>query len=411
MKKLCFGSFATILTICKAQGISQKVLIGTILLTVAPDYDIRDDDTAVSNLVRCERNLSPNVIDEIPTINPSAIKENFKQTVLPILDDNKRALVVLALKDIIDGDSSIEPDTTVEKVNGMTKTTIGNRDSFIFVDFLAGIFLYTISIKNRDGAESIREITDEYIQSFYPHKHEIGFVSTYTHFGIEMTTEVTPDAHLIALLTETGGKCHKCGRPLAISNNGKDIYYGKVFPISASEDIVLCVNCEREMQTASDAEKLTLLSDKQELENRVIALDAISHIKLERQIEEVLREINQIEDTDNLGLKNEPIRVKYKIIEPRLRDKAIFHVTMLYEAVNIALDRISGENKLNVDKFAKNIRRIYEDTSETISSQSEVYNLLVNWLYEKAGYKYKEACEIIISYFVQRCEVFDEIAQ
>lgn len=63
MKKLCFGSYATVLTLCKAQNTSQKVLCGTILLTVAPTYDIRTDDTAVSNLVRCERNLSPNVTD------------------------------------------------------------------------------------------------------------------------------------------------------------------------------------------------------------------------------------------------------------------------------------------------------------------------------------------------------------
>lgn len=411
MKKLCFGSYATVLTLCKAQNTSQKVLCGTILLTVAPTYDIRTDDTAVSNLVRCERNLSPNVTDVAPTVNARDVANQFAQTVLPLLDPNKRALIILTLKDIIESDMTIEPDTPVEKVNGMTKATIMNRDSFVLADFLAGIFLYTISVKNRDGAVSIREITEEYIQGFSSRKHEVGFVTKYANFIMETADELAPDPHLITLLTESGGKCCKCGRPLAIKKNGNDVYYGKVVPLSESDDIVLCVDCERELQTATSDEKRVLIADKRELENRVIAMDSLYRINLERQIEEVLREVDQIEDTGDFGLKTDPVKVERKITEPRLRDKTLFYVTRLYEAVNSALDRMAGENKLNVDKFAKNIRRMYEDASEILTSQSEIYNLLVTNLYDKTGRKYREACEIIISYFVQRCEVFDEITE
>ena len=94
-----------------------------------------------------------------------------------------------------------------------------------------------------------------------------------------------------------------------------------------------------------------------------------------------------------------------------MKERVLFDVTQLYEGVNNALDRLAGENKLNVDKFAKSIKRMYEDASESLPSQSAIYNLLVETLFEKTGRKYKEACEIIISYFVQRCEVFDEIAE
>jgi len=412
MKKLCFGSFATVLTFCKAKSTSQKKLVGTILLTVAPGYDIRTDDTATSNLVRCERNLSANVTDVAPTADVHAVAEGFKQNVLPLLDDNKRALIVLALKEIIESDTTIEPDTPVEKVNGITKATLLSQDTFILADLLAGIFLYTVPVTNRDGEESIEEITDEYLHGFDSRKHEIAFVSAYAQFNMEVATEIAPaDTHLLALLTETGGKCHNCGRPLAIPKNGNDVYYGKVMPLSESDDVVLCVDCEREMQGATPAAKLALISDKRDLENRVLAMEGLSRITLERQIEEVLREITQIDDTGDFGLRTDPVKVERKITERRLKEKALFHVTRFYEAVNSALDRMAGENKLNVDKFAKSIRRMYEDANETISSQSEIYNLLVDHLYEQTGRKYKEACEIIISYFVQRCEVFDEITE
>jgi len=51
MKKMCFGSFATVLSKCRAPSITQKELIGRMLLVVNPNYDITTDDVAVSALV------------------------------------------------------------------------------------------------------------------------------------------------------------------------------------------------------------------------------------------------------------------------------------------------------------------------------------------------------------------------
>ncbi len=411
MRKLCFGSFARILILCKNQTTTQKSLVGTILLSIVPGYDIRSDDTAVSDLVRCESNLSPTVTDAAQGIDIILTSERIESTVMPLIDENKKGILVLAMKALIENDKEIEPNTNVERINGLSKETILAKDSFVYVDFITGILLYTLTVKNHVGKENVEHLNEEYIEKFYDKRHEIGFVSTYANLNFDDSTDIPNDLHLMTLLTETGGKCHMCTKPLAYIKNGREVYHGEIVEILEDEDVVLCVSCARDAQTLTDAEKHELLNSKRELENRIIALESISHINLEKQIESVLREIDGIEDTGNLGLKNAPVKVEDKILEPRLKDKAVFHVTRMYEAVNSALDRMSGENKLNVNKFAKNIRRVYEDTSETISSQSEIYNILVEWLYEKSGYKYKEACEIIISYFVQRCEVFDEIAK
>ncbi len=213
------------------------------------------------------------------------------------------------------------------------------------------------------------------------------------------------------MLAETGGKCQKCGRVLGIKKEGNDINYAKVVRLSETDEVVLCVECEREIQSASEEEKLALLSDKRDLENLIIARDATSRYTIERQIEQVLREVNLMDVTDDTQLKIEPVKVENKITEKRLKDRVLFDVRQLYEGVNDSLYRLAGENRLNVDKFAKNVRRMYEDASESHISQSEIYYLLVETLFEKTGRKYRGACEIIISYFVQRCEVFDEITK
>lgn len=412
MKKLCFGTYATILKRCMAKRVTQKRLCGTMLLSVAPTYDISGEDGTVSDLILGKKNLSPIVTDTAPGADPHDISDYFKQSILQMLDSNKRSLIVLALKDIITSDNSIEPDTIVEIVNGMTKQDIMNRNAFVLEEFLAGVFLYTVLyVENRNCESSVSEITDEYIQAFEGQKLDISFIKTYSNLSQDTAYEIAIDAHSLVLLAETGGKCQKCGRVLGIKKEGNDINYAKVVRLSETDEVVLCVECEREIQSASEEEKLALLSDKRDLENLIIARDATSRYTIERQIEQVLREVNLMDVTDDTQLKIEPVKVENKITEKRLKDRVLFDVRQLYEGVNDSLYRLAGENRLNVDKFAKNVRRMYEDASESHISQSEIYYLLVETLFEKTGRKYRGACEIIISYFVQRCEVFDEITK
>lgn len=412
MKKLCFGTFATILKKCMAKRVTQKRLCGTMLLSIAPTYDISGEDGTVSDIMLGKKNLSPIVTDAAPNVDPQVISDYFKQNVLHMLDSNKRSLIVLALKDIIASDNTIEPDTTVEKVNDMTKETIVRRNAFVLADFLAGIFLYTVlNVENRSCENSVNEITDEYIQTFDSQKMNISFITTYSNFSMETALDIAIDARTLVLLTETGGKCQKCGRVLGIKKEGNDVNYAKVVRLSETDDVVLCVDCEREIQNASDEVKLALLSEKRDLEVLMAARDATSRYTIEKQIEQVLQEVNLMDVTDDTQLKIEPVKVENKIIEKRLKERVLFDVRRLYEGVNDALDRLAGENKLNVDKFAKSVKRMYEDASESHISQSAIYNLLVETLFEKTGRKYREACEIIISYFVQRCEVFDEITK
>ena len=412
MKKLCFGTYATILKRCMAKRVTQKRLCGTMLLSVAPTYDISGEDGTVSDLILGKKNLSPIVTDTAPGADPHDISDYFKQSILQMLDSNKRSLIVLALKDIITSDNSIEPDTIVEIVNGMTKQDIMNRNAFVLEEFLAGVFLYTVLyVENRNCESSVSEITDEYIQAFEDQKLDISFIKTYSNLSQDTAYEIAIDAHSLVLLAETGGKCQKCGRVLGIKKEGNDINYAKVVRLSETDEVVLCVECEREIQSASEEEKLALLSDKRDLENLIIARDATSRYTIERQIEQVLREVNLMDVTDDTQLKIDPVKVENKITEKRLKDRVLFDVRQLYEGVNDSLYRLAGENRLNVDKFAKNVRRMYEDASESHISQSEIYYLLVETLFEKTGRKYRGACEIIISYFVQRCEVFDEITK
>jgi hypothetical protein len=224
-------------------------------------------------------------------------------------------------------------------------------------------------------------------------------------------SELCQEANIITLLAETSGNCMKCGRPLGINIDDVPVSYTKIIHLSDNDDIPVCVECETETQNLSDAEKNHLLSEKRLLEKNAAARDAVSRHKIDNQVQEVLETIQDMEVNETTKLKIDPVAVENKISEKRLKENVLHDVIRFYDGVNSALDRLSGENRLNVDKFAMKIKRMFEDASENLTSQSDIYNLLVEELFIKTGRKHREACAIIISYFVQRCEVFNEIAK
>ena len=85
MKRLCFGTFATVLKNCMAKRVTQKKLCGAMLLSIAPTSDSSGDDGAVSDLILGKKNLSLTVTDAAPNANPRAISDYFKQNILILI--------------------------------------------------------------------------------------------------------------------------------------------------------------------------------------------------------------------------------------------------------------------------------------------------------------------------------------
>lgn len=121
MKKLCFGTLATVLVKCSAKTTTKKQLVGTILLSVNSSYDIRGEDWNTSALISGRVNLSDEVIVYARDVDPHAVSSYFKEKVLPLLDLNYGSIIVLALKDIIANDPDIVDSREIEMVNKQTK--------------------------------------------------------------------------------------------------------------------------------------------------------------------------------------------------------------------------------------------------------------------------------------------------
>lgn len=403
MKKLCFGSFATVLVKCKAPTTTQKQLVGTMLLSVNDIYDICDDDGGTSALALGHVNLSDNVTVYAKDAKPETVSAYFKEKILPLLDLNRRATMILALKDIIAHDSEITDDRELELVNKQTKAEIITRDTFVFEDFLAGLFLYiAIYTSNNKRERNVREITDTYIKNLDARRNEISFVPSYGIGNMDILDEASADARTISLMAEEEGRCPCCAKPLSAGQT-------MLIELGGGIDYLLCGACGPIVQNSSE-KKAELVALKTTLQDRVTAMDAVASNRMPDDIRELITIISTGEPITESELRMSPLRVEQKISDKLLLRKVKGYVIDgMYEMVNEAIEQLAASNRLNVRQFERSIKRMYEDAEDSISGQSEIFKALVNYLFAKSGQKSYEACEILISYFVQRCEVFHEI--
>lgn len=73
--------------------------------------------------------------------------------------------------------------------------------------------------------------------------------------------------------------------------------------------------------------------------------------------------------------------------------------------------QLEAQNILDFETVRNQIRGCYLKLEKSESSQVEIVELMSKWLAEKTKYGNILACHIVISFFVQSCEVFREITK
>lgn len=187
MERLCFGIFINILAQCRNKKVARRRLVNEIVKTIDPNskYNVnkeknvksadRDNSVyrALNHLYKCTGDFTPqysSVVELAPKADRGEVIRQFRENVIPLIDQDKAALAVLALKDIIKKDSTLiadSGDNNVERfqryIGGKTIQSFLNETQYDLSEVLASIFLYTvIAVKNTEGIEWLTEISAKY---------------------------------------------------------------------------------------------------------------------------------------------------------------------------------------------------------------------------------------------------------
>ena len=119
----------------------------------------------VSHIKSGDRNIPRTIRDELQKKNyqnPHYL-ENFKSNVEYLLDPNKTADIYKTLRYIALTDSSIADDCIIDTISQTRKSNLNFTGNHI--EFIAGVFLYVIRLKNDKTQEYASIITNEFCEN------------------------------------------------------------------------------------------------------------------------------------------------------------------------------------------------------------------------------------------------------
>lgn len=224
----------------------------------------------------------------------------------------------------------------------------------------------------------------------------------------------------VHLLAETNNHCpyDGCFKPLRIGNAPSSMFDYSIVRINpkitaetVDNFIALCPECGRRYRVEIDEEKQYRLEDiKLKLSSMKEAMDILSEDKIVSGIERVIGKIPSIPIERIMELNYKPTRVENKMdkTDPALFMKINTYVAGYYPDVRDLFKQAEIENDFNFEKFCSQVKFKFTDIKNSGLTQSQMFDELVDWL-SGATNEDREPCEVIISYFVQKCEVFDVV--
>jgi hypothetical protein len=178
--------------------------------------------------------------------------------------------------------------------------------------------------------------------------------------------------------------------------------------------IWLCPNCHDKFDKPRtlDGYNHLLNLKKKLIQNRGIREEYYAY-----PIADDIRKILNILVDDNLNdneltLEYEPKTIDSKLnstIKPLTKRKIKQDVCDFYHIIKKEFQNIDTIKINRATLIATQIKAFYLKSTEENTNQEDIFNYLVEWLDKKTSVS-KAASSIVISYFVQNCEVFDVIS-
>ncbi|MGR6341495.1 ABC-three component system protein [Priestia megaterium] len=237
------------------------------------------------------------------------------------------------------------------------------------------------------------------------------------------------------LLAEVENMCPFCAKPLMYEKNGRNykLWEGAhIYPLNPREEeiellkdeerlhedvnnirnfIALCGDCHKKFDNPRTVyEYRLLLSIKKNILSKSETRAKYVDYQIESEVKEVITML--VEEFNESALK--PLEMKAlkldekanetltKITKMRIRNE----ITEYYYYIKEQFVQLDSQYPRSFNAIASQVSAFYNSLSRIEPSQEVVYGQLTEWLSKKTGNSSLGACGIIISFFVQNCEVF-----
>ena len=87
------------------------------------------------------------------------------------------------------------------------------------------------------------------------------------------------------------------------------------------------------------------------------------------------------------------------------------YVTIYYPYIRDCFKELEGLNGFRLTVLSLQIKSCFIKLEGISDNKTDIFNQLVDWVMTKTLSTSRDACEAVVSFFVQNCEVFYEITE
>ncbi len=183
---------------------------------------------------------------------------------------------------------------------------------------------------------------------------------------------------------------------------------------SYENKIALCQTCHSTQDFHTTLKEYILLLEIKKkclLDNSLH--DITISLGLEDQIADIVQKLNGLSDCDLAELNYEPVPIskKFTSSETLLRAKISGYINMYYPIIRDELKNLDGKNGFLLHILSEQIRSCFLKMNTVSDDKTMIFNHIVEFIKERTHPSSHEACEAVVAYFVQNCEVFYETTQ
>lgn len=230
------------------------------------------------------------------------------------------------------------------------------------------------------------------------------------------------DKYGIQLVAEEGSlcPCDGCSKPLFSRVNGQlGLNYDVVVinpqrsENSMNNLIAMCPDCCNKYAIGRNAETMRRIQEiKKNLIDSADVREMVADQKIEDGVRRVLEKIPSLPKPPAVDLNYDPVTLRQKIEADNimLYVRAQAQVNIYFNAVHETFQELSQEGRLRFNPFCNQVKITYLNLKDKGYSQQRIFDEMVDWL-QRGTNEDRGACEVVISYFIQKCEVFDVIAE
>lgn len=184
---------------------------------------------------------------------------------------------------------------------------------------------------------------------------------------------------------------------------------------SYENKIATCKDCHWDFDQNKTKEKYydLLNKKKRNIAKRQVKIEA-SHIGIEQELRDTINKVASFspEDLNDLELSYDALEIKQKICDNDrlLRNEIEYNVRMYFTPIDNYLVDLCRSSNSDIELAASAVRQTYLRCKKYKMDKKLTFETICNWLSSKTSCD-MVISRIIISYFVQHCEVYDKLSE